>query len=136
MDVANAAGILHDLGGIPTKELVFYIAAVAFMVSSGIFAVRRWWRQRSPKIRGAALTGTAQVLSTERAGYRGNEDHRVGLRLKLRVEIPGQHPYDVEVERAVDHIYLPRVQPGSTIPVQVDATNPQIVRIDFSQPTV
>jgi hypothetical protein len=29
---------------------------------------------------------------------------------------------------------LARVQTGATVPVQVDATDPQIVRIDFDQP--
>jgi hypothetical protein len=50
------------------------------------------------------------------------------------VEIPGHQPYDVEVERDIHHIHVPRVQPGATIPVLVDPANPQRVRIEFSQP--
>jgi hypothetical protein len=132
MDVVNATGILHDLANIPTKEMIGYLFGIAVMMAAAVGAITRWMK-RNPKIRGPALTGTARVLSMKRAGLLDN-DHRPHVRMKLSVEIPGHEPYDVAVERSVDNIYLPRVQPGATMPVQVDSANPQRVRIDFSQP--
>lgn len=68
----------------------------------------------------------------KRAGWLDN-DHRPYLRLKLGVQVPGQEPYEVTVQRSVDSVYLSRVQPGATLPVQVDPVNPQIVRLIFDQ---
>ena len=91
-------------------------------------------RFRQPTIKGPALTGTAQILSVEQSTGPMREGLNLALRIGLRVEVPGRQPYDVAVKRTVDLNHLARVQTGATIPVQVDATNPQKVRIDFSQP--
>ena len=90
-------------------------------------------RQRQPTIKGPALTGIARVLSLESSGL-GGSDTTHGCKIGLRVEIPGRPHYDVTVRRRVHIIHLPRVQPGATIPVWVDATRPERVRIDFNQP--
>jgi hypothetical protein len=108
--------------GITFTIAVFALAAIVHM------------RLRNPKIRGSALTGTARVLSTNQTTGPGGEHGSLALRIGLRVEIPGRQPYDVTVKRSVDLNHLGRLQIGATIPVQVDATDPQKVRIDFSQP--
>ncbi|MCV7075141.1 hypothetical protein [Mycobacterium szulgai] len=131
MDAAHALGILHDLAAIPLRERIGYLIGIAVMIGAAVGAIRRWM-QRNPTIRGDALTGTAQVLSMKRAGWLDN-DHRPYLRLKLGVQVPGQEPYEVTVQRSVDSVYLSRVQPGATLPVQVDPVNPQIVRLIFDQ---
>ncbi len=93
-------------------------------------------RLRNPKIRGPALTGTARVLSVNRATAPYQPGDTLALRMGLRVEVPSRQPYDVTVKRTVDliHVVVGRLQIGATIPVQVDATDPQRVRFDFSQP--
>ena len=63
-----------------------------------------------------------------------SSDTSLMLRIGLMVEVPGREPYDVTVKPSVQFIHLARVQPGATIPVQVDATNPQKVLIDFNEP--
>lgn len=131
MDAAHALGIMHDLAAIPLRERIGYLIGIAVMIGAAVGAIRRWM-QRNPTIRGDALTGTAQVLSMKRAGWLDN-DHRPYLRLKLGVQVPGQEPYEVTVQRSVDSVYLSRVQPGATLPVQVDPVNPQIVRLIFDQ---
>jgi hypothetical protein len=90
----------------------------------------------NPKIRGAALTGTAQVLSVNRATSPYQPGDALALRIGLRVEVPGRQPYDVTVKRTVDlsHVVVGHLKTGATFPVQVDATDPQKVRFDFSQP--
>jgi len=92
-------------------------------------------RFRNPTIRGPALAGRARVLSVENTtGPAGGSQNVVSLRIGLTVEVPGRPPYDVTVKRKVELIHVARVQPGATIPVEVDATNPQKVRLDFAQP--
>ncbi len=102
-------------------------------------------RHRNPKIRGPALTGTAQVLSVKKtynwAGnfalnhkeffetYFGGEDFDKTFQMELRVEVPGRQPYDVTVKRDFAQIRTGRLRPGETFPVEVDPTNPQKIRI-------
>lgn len=109
------------------RALVIIGAVVAAVVFSAL-------RFRNPKISGSALTGTAQVLSAQQAVGMREERGDVAVRVELRVQVPGREPYDVTVKRRIQLIYLARVQPGATFPVQVDETNPQAVRIDFNQP--
>jgi hypothetical protein len=112
----------------------FVIGIVITIAAFGSVAVisRRF---SNPKIRGPALAGTARVLSVENTtGPTGGSQNLVSLRIGLTVEVPGRQPYDVTVKRKVELIHLARVQPGATLPVEVDATNPQTVRIDFAQP--
>ena len=90
-----------------------------------------WVSHRTSQIRGPALAGTARILSVEQTSQ--SSDTSLVLRIGLMVEVPGQQPYEVTVKPSVQLIHLARVQPGATIPVQVDATNPQKVLIDFNQ---
>jgi hypothetical protein len=90
----------------------------------------------NPEIRGAALTGTARVLSVNRATAPYQARDALALRIGLRMEVPGRQPYDVTVKRTVDlsHVVVGHLKTGATFPVQVDATDPKKVRFDFSQP--
>jgi hypothetical protein len=127
MEVANAMGIVPRVGHFLNHPYVYGPIIIALLA----FVFIRERKRRNPEIRGPALTGTAQVLSVKQLG--GGE-HQLTVRIGLRVVIPGHQPYDVAVERDVDHIHVPRIQPGATIPVQVDPANPQKVRIEFDQP--
>jgi hypothetical protein len=104
----------------------------ALVIIGGVVAVVfSALRFRNPKIRGSALTGTAQVLSAQQAVGVREERGDVAVRVELRVQVPGREPYNVTVKRRVQLIHLPRVQTGASFPVQVDETNPQAVQIDF-----
>jgi Protein of unknown function (DUF3592) len=118
---------MHFLAGLPWWAWPSMAAIIALYV---------WYRIRfrQPTIKGPALTGTAKILSVQQTTGPMREGHNLALRIALRVEVPGRQPYDVKVERTVDLNHMARVQPGATIPVWVDPTNPQKVRIDFTQP--
>jgi hypothetical protein len=88
-------------------------------------------RSRNPKIRGPALSGTAQVLSAQTTGTMINQSYV--LRIALRVQIPDRQPYDVTVSRRIHPIQMAAIQPGNVIPVQVDAANPNVVEFDFNR---
>jgi hypothetical protein len=113
------------------KMPLFWIVAVIVisLTTYGLITSRKRYK---PKFRGPSLTGTARVLSVERIARVEGPEHP--LRIGLRVEILGRQPYDVAVDRYVDIIHVPRLQPGAIVPVQVDSANPQNVRIDFNQP--
>jgi hypothetical protein len=130
MDPAYLAYETNPSGG----ELIVFCLVIGFMVIgvAGFiaFMVRLG---RDPKIKGPALTGTAQVLTVARRGFAvGNYPARSALRIGLRVEIPGRQPYDVTIQQAFVPWAIPEV--GMTVPVEVEAANPQNVRIDLSRP--
>jgi hypothetical protein len=110
------------------------VIGTAIIVMIAVVAIITWQRRRTgqPRIKGPAQTGTAQVLLLETTG--GGSDTVPICKIRLRVDIPGHVPYDVAIRRNVHVMYLVRMQPGATIPVQVDPANPQKVRIEFDQP--
>lgn len=127
MEAANAMGIVPRVGHFLFHPYVYGPIIIALVA----FALIRERKRRNPEIRGPAVAGTAKVLSVKQVGA---SEHQLTVRIGLRVEIPGHPPYDVAVERNINHIHVPRVQPGATVPVQVDPANPQKVRIEFDQP--
>jgi len=129
MDVADGPGGWYREF---THFLIHPYIIGPIIIAFVVFVLIRTRPQRNPEIRGPALTGTAWVLSVEQAP--GSNEYSLALQIGLRVEIPGHQPYLVEVKRRVEIIHVSRVQPGATFPVQVDAANPQNVRIDFNQP--
>jgi hypothetical protein len=105
----------------------------------GVIGVIAWgigWTiaSRERKFHGPALTGTAQVLSVKTHGAVGNYPARAICRIRLRVALPGREPYDATAKQNFLPWVLDHIQPGRTVAVQVDSTNPQNVRIDLSQP--
>jgi hypothetical protein len=96
------------------------------------FVMARRAAHRQPTITGSGLNGVGRILSLEQTGE--HSETAQGCKIGLRVEIPGHPPYDVTVRRLVQLIHIPRVQPGATIPIQVDPADPQKIRIDFDQP--
>jgi hypothetical protein len=102
-----------------------------------------WIRRlkRGPAFKGPALTGTGRILSVD---VYGGGVRTIGLKtvcqIALWVEVPGHQPYTVMARQLMRQgVYLRVVRGvarGDSIvfAVQVDSTNLQRVRIDFSQP--
>ena len=74
--------------------------------------------------------GTAICTSIQDTGVSMNED--LVVKFGLRVEIPGQAPYDLEHKQRVPRILMAQVSPGSVYAVKVDPSNPSKVVIDWS----
>jgi len=132
MDQVNLA---HNM---PVYQYALSVLILAFLIGAFVFVLVPQLRLgKPPKFKGPALTGTAQVLSDRMLV--GNETWK--RRLTLKVEIPGHAPYDVKMNVSFDFITdriafgLDRQdrgpQPGRIVPVQVDSTNLQRVRIDY-----
>jgi hypothetical protein len=88
--------------------------------------------QAGQAIAADGVAGTATVISAAQTGALVNFNPSV--RLELLVTLPGQPPYPVSVECVVPQIHLARVQPGSTVPVDVARTDRQQVLIDWNRP--
>jgi hypothetical protein len=139
MDVANLASTYSPSsnGGPQTLLEWLVLGGICVVAAVGIIVLLLFLNRVSreePKIKGPALTGTARVLSMKTGIAVGNYPQRIMCRIGLRVEVPGRQPYKVRVRQGFLPWAMDAIEPGRTVPVQVDSTNPQKVRIDFNQP--
>jgi hypothetical protein len=91
-----------------------------------IFVAMRAAQKRS-RFEGPAITGTANVVTVR--GTSAETGAKVICEFGLLVDVPGHAPYNVSLHWPVHPVDIPRVQPGATLPVQVDSENLQKVRI-------
>jgi hypothetical protein len=79
--------------------------------------------RRMRKIRGPVVEGTAEVLSLRQFGSVAvNGPARMICRLRLRVSVLGQEPYDVTVWRNIAPWDLGAFQKGSTVALSTPPT--------------
>ncbi|ORV93926.1 hypothetical protein AWC11_04460 [Mycobacterium interjectum] len=136
MDWATVAADVpahHLASGWQYVAIPFSFLVFAALIGNFVYLVVNALRpHRGPAFAGPALAGTAQVLSARGAIYFGGRStvYRVGL----RVAIPGHPPYDTKVTTRVEMGAIAAVQPGATVAVQVDSSDPKKVRIDLGQP--
>ena len=79
---------------------------------------------------GQMATGTVKRLSE--TGTMINNQPLVNI--VLNVQRPGIPPYQVMVQKVISQLEIPRLQPGMTVAVKVDAMDPNKVAIDLNQP--
>lgn len=122
-------------GLIVALTLVGVAALILILKSAPILRLRFARRQhRDPVSKGAPVQGTAQILSSPAPRPTTDLDIvKVKCRIELRVQLPGQPPYDATTYQLVNTDMLPFL-PGSTVVVTADSANPQDVCIDFAQP--
>jgi hypothetical protein len=137
MDLVNRASTYADgSSGVtpftPLTALLFVVALVVGLGGVAAFFVFMYRMSRGPAMKGPPLTGTARVLWLKQTGVslRVNEPvTRMVCRLGLRLEVPGRQPCDVTVRQGLVPWEIDGFQPGATVPVQVDSTNPKRVRV-------
>jgi hypothetical protein len=88
------------------------------------------------RVRGPFETAAAQVLSLSQWGpvSANTAVPRTLCRIRLRVQAAGREPYNATVWRNVDPWDNGAVEPGRTVAVEIDVTNPKRVRIDLNRP--
>ena len=92
---------------------------------------------RGPTFKGQPVAGAGQVMAIQPTGgsiQRGGMPPAYSCQIAVRVQLPGQAPYDATVSQYVDSMLLPNVQPGNSYAVQVDSANPQNIHIEFRAP--
>jgi hypothetical protein len=139
MNLENLASISGGSSSTGPQTLLDWLVlgGICVVAAIGIIAlllVLNRVSREEPKIKGPAPTGTARVLSMKTGIAVGNYPQRIMCRIGLTVEVPGRQPYDVRVRQGFLPWAMDAIEPGRTVPVQVDSTNPQKVRIDFNQP--
>ena len=133
------------VNGVVVGGIVFgFIAIGVVILFLVLMFVARARLRRAEQFEGPAVTGTAQLLSADRAGglaglavdsVVGNRGVMSAARIGLRVQIPGRPPYDVTVTTRVRNtwLYKARRWPSGTYVVQVDSANPERVRFNDLQ---
>jgi hypothetical protein len=132
--VVLGIGLAVTLGGLP-------YAGGAMLLTGGIFAVVGAavivigllvgrGAAATDQILAAGIAGTASITGVTQTGMYLNDQPRI--KMGLLVQLPGQAPYPAEHSEFVPLILLARVQPGATLPVRVDPTDPQKIAIDWS----
>jgi hypothetical protein len=81
------------------------------------------------RLKQIGIPGTAQVLSLSDTGTTINDNPMVAL--SLQVQSPHHGSYQVQTTSIISRLVIPRVQPGGTVPVKIDPTNPQKVVLDL-----
>jgi len=76
------------------------------------------------------VAGTAEVL---RLGYQYGQSSLSNRQLTLRVQVPGQDPYEVDGQWMVRGKFVDRIRRGNVIPVKVDPERPSRVAIDWDR---
>lgn len=121
-----------DVGGAaaPILALTFLPMGVIF-TAVGFFFVRS--QGQSDKILATGIPGSATIVGLDSTSMYVN--NQPVAKLTLNVQLPGRAPYTVEKREVIPLLALGMIQPGSSIPVAVDPTNPQKVVIDWSGET-
>jgi len=97
-----------------------------------IKGMRKAFGSRSNDLLTTGTPGRATITSFTDTGGREGADPRVVLDLDVRV--PGKDPYVTQVTTAVPQVYLSKLQPGGSLAVRVDPSDPGALAIDWSQP--
>jgi hypothetical protein len=113
-------------------DLWFWVPFIAMAVGLGVFGP--WVVRQMHTIKGAAVQGTAEVLSLRQFGRVGSGAGQQVCRLRLRVSTPTQAPYEVTVWRNIAPWDLGAFIKGSVIAVEVSERNPKKVQLGRRTP--
>jgi len=105
--------------------LVSIVIAVVALRAAGIGGPRK-------KVLATGKPGQATIVGLAPTGTVINEINYV-VRFQLRVQLPGQSPYDVETKETVPITSMAMLVPGTVVAVRVDQVKPELVFIDWQQ---
>ena len=105
--------------------LVSIVIAVVALRAAGIGGPRK-------KVLATGKPGQATIMGLTPTGTVINEINYV-VRFQLRVQLPGQAPYDVETKETVPITSMAMLVPGTVVSVRVDQAKPELVFIDWQQ---
>jgi len=105
------------------------VFAVGTALAFGIYAFRTWRSGKTVRRRVWAdgTPATATVLRAQTSGSLNNHPY---VDLELEVTEPGAAPRVVLARQLVSQLMLSKVQPGATIDVKIDPTDPDVVVLD------
>jgi hypothetical protein len=75
------------------------------------------------------IPARAMVLEIWDTGVRLNDDLVVGFKLEVWPE--NEDSYEAETRAVIPILYIPRIQPGSILPIKVHPQDPRTVALDI-----
>lgn len=123
VDTSNVGLVVGLAGG----GLSLVVTGVVFLV------VARYLRGLGADSLDDAVPGTALVRSVSDTGVTINNVNAV-LEVQATIDVPGQAPYDGELKVAVGRTQWGAIQPGMTLPVLVERSDPSKIVHDPSRP--
>ncbi|MGO4255699.1 hypothetical protein [Marmoricola sp. RAF53] len=105
------------------------VLAVGTALAFGGYAFRTWRSSKTLRRRVWAdgTPATATVLRAQTSGSLNNHPY---VDLELEVTAPGAAPRVVLARQLISQLMLSKVQPGASIAVKVDPTDPGVVVLD------
>jgi hypothetical protein len=110
----------------PTVAITFLIIGFTFTIVGSL--ILRMGRARKELLT-TGLVGRAEVVSASQTSMYVNEQPVV--QLQLNVMLPGRPVYQVSHKEVIPLLAIASIQPGHTVPVAVDPTNPNKLAIDW-----
>ena len=107
------------------------LGAIFVVTGLAILAADRWLagrRRRAERLRTAGMRGQATVLEVTDSNITVNNNPMI--KVKMRVAIPSQPPYEVSKRMVVSRLAVGQYMPGSVLPVLVDPAYPRDVMVD------
>ena len=98
------------------------VIALSLLLTIGMMVFAALKIRRIKEIVTHGKQGTAKILQLSDTGTRINDDPRV--KMLLEISIPDYPTYQAEKTVTIPLINLPQVQPGSTVSVYADPTQP------------
>jgi len=112
----------------PEGSTTWFFMAACFLIGPGIMvALSVRGAKRRAHFDKVGIDGTAQILSLGETGVRINNQPQIAI--QMRVFAGNIPPYDVVIKKVVSVVELPQLQPGVSVSVRVDPSNPQDVML-------
>lgn len=113
-----------------TRTRLTPLLALIPLLLSACVAIDHWTGQDVvQELQDIGVPARALVLEIWDTRVRLNDDIVVGFRLEVWPE--DEESYEAETKSVIPVLFVPRIQPGSVLPVKVDPNDPQRVALDI-----
>ena len=118
--------------GVITVVTLCFVGIITLLSLAFTFWIIRYVRRSffgNQDLVSNGIPAQATVLQAWQTGAMINYNPQIGL--KLQVQHPQGHSYEVETKAVVPQLQLAQLQIGATVPVRIDPQNPQRVLLAF-----
>lgn len=115
-----------------TQRAILVVAVFAGCISVGCISsmVDSYTGEDVAKeIRVNGLPASGTVIKIWETGVRVNDNPVVGFLLEIHAD--GLVPYETETKALISILWIPRIQPGETLPVRYDPDDPSKIALDI-----
>jgi hypothetical protein len=131
--VGLGLGALLDALGVPKIDAIITVGTIVYVVlllGTIFYSISKGARVRAHLAK-VGVQGRAQILGVNQTGTRVNNQPM--MELILQVEAPGMQPYRASHREIISMTMMSRIQPGTTVAIIVDPSNPAQLAIQWNQ---